>query len=87
MSVVMLCLGLASGQPGPRGQYLLSYHRESGFSEWTPDKDQALKFTDWSEAMQTYHAVLPSQPTRPWDGRPNRPLTAFAVEFVNLEGD
>lgn len=79
--VVIRCLGLANGTPGPRGQYLQSYDNETGESVWTGEMDKALVLTS-GNALALYRSVLPSQPIRPWDGKPNRPLTAFSVEFV-----
>lgn len=85
--VVIHCLGVARGRgPGPAGQYLKAYHPDSGFSEWTFDVEEALHFASEEQAIEVYRSVLPSQPVRPWDGRPNRPLTAFTVEIGTVDG-
>lgn len=79
--ILMRCHGLANGQPGPRGQFLKAYDASTGESEWTDEVTDARVFATKAEAMKLYRSVLPSQPVRPWDGRPNRPLTAFTVEI------
>jgi hypothetical protein len=47
---------------------------------WTTDDlDEALGFDD---AEQLYEVYNESIGTRPWDGKPNRPITAFTVEIA-----
>jgi len=89
MSVVMKILGLLDGTPTPfDDQYVVVYDpTQQGFTpdgvpmlcllETTPDIDQATHFVDATEAMTLYRQ---SDGVRP-DGRPNRPITAFNVEF------
>jgi hypothetical protein len=81
MSKIIKCVMLANGDPGPAGQYLASYDQETGESVWTLDKDMAKPFPGALEAIEFWRQVLPSQPVRPWDGKPNRPLTAFTIEI------
>jgi hypothetical protein len=85
VTTVIRCLALANGEPGPSGQFLEKYDVTSGFSEWTPNLERAQRFETRGEAVAMWQSVLPSQPTRPWDGKPNRPLTAFTCEFVDVE--
>ena len=89
MSVVMKILGLLDGTSTPfDDQYVVVYDpTQQGFTpdgapmlcrlETTRDIDQARHFDDAIEAMTLYRL---SDGVRP-DGRPNRPITAFNVEF------
>jgi hypothetical protein len=79
---VMVCAG---GPPGaPIGAYLLSYDPEAfggrGWSDWTSDRAQALRFEDYSAALAYWQQVPRTRPRRP-DGQPNRPLCAFTVSL------
>jgi hypothetical protein len=49
----------------------------------TSDPTSALRFADVGPAMKCYRQQSTVAPLRE-DGRPNRPLTAFTVEFVLL---
>ena len=51
-----------------------------GMARWTPDPAQALTFATAEDAVACYRAVPSNRPLRP-DGKPNRPLTMFAVMF------
>jgi hypothetical protein len=74
------------------GQFLVDYDpgsngREPGTQDpmtcrlvTTPDRASAKEMTP-AEAFELWKRVDPRQPTRP-DGQPNRPLTAFTVEFI-----
>jgi hypothetical protein len=79
MGKVIKCQCLADGSPGPAGQYLKAYDAKTGESEWTLNVAEALTFPSPLEAHRLWASVLPSQPIRPWDGKPNRPLTAFTI--------
>ena len=46
--------------------------------------EDALVYADMGEALAAYRAIDPRQPERD-DGKPNRPLTAFTVEFEPVE--
>lgn len=69
------------------GRYVVAWnpHTEAGTLELTSTDDRAQarhfqngeEFTEW----KTVSAV---QPKRPWDGRPNRPLTAVNIEIEAL---
>jgi len=52
-----------------------------GSAQWTTNLDEALHFRDRMHAVDTYYAVPANRPLRA-DGKPNRPLTAYTVEFV-----
>ena len=66
-------------------RYLKSYDPEfadgRGKIEWTDDRAEALVFADFGAAYETYGAVPRCHPLRD-DGKPNRPLTAYSVEFA-----
>lgn len=86
MKILMRCICLADGTPlAISGQFLKDYDEDTGFSHWTTDKEEALSFASVQVGWQFWQSVLPSQPTRPWDGLPNRPLTAFSVEIGEFE--
>jgi hypothetical protein len=50
--------------------------------ETSRDLRKAKRFDDATAAMQFYRQVWPNRPVRPFDGRPNRPLTAFTAEII-----
>jgi len=82
--VRLLCLGTADGRTEgtPFGCYLAQYDPEAndgrGSASWTPDPAKALAFESVEAAMMCYRAQPKAHPTRP-DGKPNRPLTIFAI--------
>lgn len=76
---VMLCVCLANGEDGPAGQYLAEYDNQTGESAWTDDLAKAMRFEDGPAALECWRQVHARDPVRPWDGKPNRPLTAFTV--------
>lgn len=87
MSVVMQILGLADGRQTPfDGEFVKDYDPNgeggTGSLVTTPEKAEALKFPDATEAMQTWKLQSDLVPLRP-DGKPNRPLTAFTVEIAD----
>lgn len=93
MSRVMInCAGRAGtiGGDWPAGAYLASYDPDAnngqGDAAWTADPAMALVFTSVEAACECYRAVPVNRPVRP-DGKPNRPLTAFAIEFVPVTAD
>lgn len=87
--VIINCVGLAGtvGGAWPAGAYLAEYNPEGnngcGESAWTSDPSRAKVFSP-EDAIEVYRAVPANRPTR-LDGKPNRPLTVFAVEFVSIE--
>lgn len=92
MTTVIRCLGLAGqtvrGVSSPDGQFLESYdpeaHDGGGFASWTSDVNGAIQFPDALSAFRFWKQRSKLLPTRP-DGRPNRPLTAFSVEVINVD--
>jgi hypothetical protein len=84
---VIISLGLADGRPMNNGEYLKAFDPEAldgmGSFVWTKDKQNALHFDDAADAFILWNTVPKCRPTRS-DGRPNKPLTAFSVEIVDL---
>jgi len=84
---VIQVLGLANGESmrGFEGQYVHSYtpdgHDGKGDLVLTPDIAKAKRYDDAMRAMEDWKAVSATHPTRPWDGKPNRPMSAFTVEI------
>lgn len=68
------------------GQFLKSCDFEfahgRGHATWTKDPSEAMKFPDAATAMRYWATQSKTMPTRP-DGKPNRPLTAYHVSFVD----
>ena len=71
----------------PVGAWLESYDPEAhdgrGYATWTMRPRLAMRFITLAAAMECYRTIPKNKPTRE-DGRPNRPLTAFTVECVEL---
>jgi hypothetical protein len=65
------------------GWYLMSFDVDAydgiGEVEWTPNHREALRFSSFIEAMETWQTQSNVRPLRD-DGKPNRPLTAWHVE-------
>jgi hypothetical protein len=85
-SWVLVCWGMAthgSEGDGPIGEYLEQYdveaHDGRGFATFTDDPAKAMRFTDLSEAVETWRMQSKVRPLRE-DGKANRPLTAFSME-------
>lgn len=89
MAYVIINQGLvgAGGNGAQRdlGRFLKAYdpdaHGGLGMAQWTADPAAALTFDTLEAAFETWRRQSTVAPTRP-DGMPNRPLTAFSVEFV-----
>lgn len=79
--ILIRCVSLANGEPGPAGQFLKDYDPDTGESLWTHEVTDAEPFNSKDEAYSLWMSVLESEPVRSHDGKPNRPLTAFTVEI------
>ncbi len=81
---------MPSGAPAPVGQYLYAYSPEAhdgrGQAEFTDRLDEALLFADFTQAHEAWTWVPANRPVRE-DGQPNRPLTAFTMEFLPVRLD
>jgi hypothetical protein len=69
------------------GAFLAEYDPEArggrGEVWWIEDVCRAVSFLDLAGAVECYRAVPENRRVRE-DGKPNRPLTVFTVEFVDL---
>lgn len=92
MNVVIVYRGLAGGlvdggPPPPDGAYLESfdpeYYTGIGVAEWTTDPARAMRFETLGEAIELYKRQSVERPLRD-DMEPNRPMTAYTVEFTSL---
>lgn len=76
-------LGIGSTTPFEEDRWVESYdpegHDGRGDAILTGSRDRALVLPV-ADALDLYRAVPAARPTRP-DGKPNRPLSAFTVEF------
>lgn len=82
-------LALASGLDTPdAGRFLSRFDPEAfggrGLIETTPDPLRALAFDNGQDALREWQRTSRTHPIRANDGRPNRPLTAYTVEVVDL---
>lgn len=95
MKTVMRIVGLVQGGPTPiDGMYLMEYDpgRDGTLGGQpitahilcTQDKRKAMKFESLVELTETWKMTDPRNPVR-YDGRPNRPLTAFTIESEACE--
>jgi hypothetical protein len=87
MTTVIIAYGPVSGSYEIDGEYVKSYDPDAfngrGDATFTKDINQALKFNSMTEAMYFSMRQPACRLYRP-DGRPNRPLTAFTLEYVNV---
>lgn len=85
--VVIQLVGLMNGQPHPLdGRYVKSYHPGPASMPLgqcllltTRHAAQAKFYASHAEAHAEWTRIDPRQPTRPNDGKPNRPLTAWNI--------
>ena len=90
MTSAIKIIGLAgvqiSEQAPPTG-YIKDVDLEAvggqGIVTVTESIDEAMHFPGWPEAMAYWRQRPASRPTRA-DGQPNRPLTAYTVEIVQV---
>lgn len=87
MRVILRIAGAAGGQRTEfDNRYVMAYDPSVGIHgaiDVTLDPAKALAFPGIEEAWRAWTEQSKSHPLRP-DGKPNRPLTAFTVEFVKL---
>jgi hypothetical protein len=84
---VIIAHGPASGLFDMEGVYIKSYdpeaHNGGGDARYTHKLSEALKFKDFKEAYEFADRIPAARPLRA-DGKPNRPLRAFHLEFINV---
>lgn len=83
-------LALADGRPFElAGGYLRAFDVDAnggrGSADLTADPSLALTWPTPIEAFAAWKSTSTVRPIRP-DGKPNRPLTAYTVEVVDLDG-
>jgi len=80
--------GQAAQEGGPAQGWLtvadVEAHGGRGWAEMSTDQAKALTFASPADAFEFWRRQSRTRPVRP-DGKPNRPLTAFTVEIVNLD--
>lgn len=89
-------LGYADGTESRHDGCFVSYYDPNG-SEYdprfgdlrfdlttTPDPEKAQRYVTAAQAHRAWTERSKTQPYRPWDGRPNRPLTAYSCEIVDV---
>lgn len=89
MPTIMKVVGFANGVPcSIAGQYLESFDHEAdggcGYGTFTFDKNKAMKFDNFTLAVEFWRKVPDCMPLRP-DGRPNRPLTCTTWDFERFD--
>jgi len=88
MKTVIIAYGPVSGTYTIDGEYVKSYnpdaHDGRGDASFTKLLEEALRFTDMTEALEFAMRQPECRPRRA-DGRPNRPLTAFTLEYKNVD--
>lgn len=65
--------------PGTRKPYRLT-----GMAWWTNDRAKAQRFPDPLAAFMEWKRQSTVMPIRPWDGKPNRPLTAYTISLEQV---
>lgn len=71
------------GEPVYLSEFDPDGHGGRGSFDWTADPDKAIRFPLASAARALWQTQSASVPLRP-DGKPNRPLTAFTVDIVQV---
>jgi hypothetical protein len=88
--LVIICRGVTAvmarqGRETPEGQYLANFDPEAndgrGMAWWSLDPGKAMRFPDAAAAHACWTVVPVTRPLRE-GGQPNRPLTAFTVEYA-----
>ena len=71
-----------------KDEYVKSYDPNAndgqGDATFTADINEALKFKDIMEAWRFAMQVPAKKPWRA-DGKPNRPITAFTLEYIDVD--
>lgn len=81
---------VADGVPGPHaGRFIRRWspHSRAGDLdvETTASIREALRFERPDDAMLEWNSVSKVEARRPWDKKPNRPLTALTVTIVEVQ--
>jgi hypothetical protein len=89
---VIRIVGLINGRRTHHdGKYVFAYN--PGPDSYPPQQCRlvtvstatvAKHYPSHADALAEWLRVDPRQPTRPWDGKPNRPLTAYTVSIEQV---
>ena len=83
---VIRVLSRADGGVSPHdGRYVVSWnpHTRAGVLELTSTADLAeARHFPFPDVFDTWKTISNRQPLRPWDGKPNRPLTGIHIEII-----
>lgn len=96
MPVLIVNCGLMDGSP-PEGRYLREYDPDwippgtdmasppmCGRAIWTDNMAEAKRYPDAVAAWGEWKRQSTILPLRPWDGKPNRPLTAYTISLQTV---
>jgi len=85
------CIIRIVGSPDPRvktpydGRYVVRWnpHTKAGLLDLTTTANiaKATRFS-FETAMEEWRTISQVEKVRPWDGQPNRPLTAVTIEVL-----
>lgn len=86
---ILRAVAHANGTPCPvSGQYLSGFDDSKfdgiGLARWTRERDVAKRFATHAAAFAFWQQQSDARPLRS-DGRPNRPLTAYTVEILEIK--
>lgn len=89
MTCVIKIIGSCIGIPtSVDGKYLTKYDPDfrsgRGFVDGSDKIGDAIFFADKKEAMEFWKQPSKTHPIRSTDGKPNRPLTAYTVEIIEI---
>lgn len=87
LPVIVRVMCTSDGQRTPHdGRYVVEWdpHTRAGILSLKSSDDPADAhiFSSAAEVLEQRRMISHAQATRPWDGKPNRPLMAVAVEMV-----
>lgn len=86
--IVKIMGGANGGRTPHDGRYVTEWnpHTRAGVLKITTTSDinEARRFKNGEEFDQ-WRAQSKVQPLRPWDNRPNRPLTAVNIESIKID--
>lgn len=90
MSVTVRIVGAASGIiTAYDGMYVESWnpHTRAGILNIIPVKDRsnARRFESHAQVMEEWRTISRVEHKRPWDGKPNRPLTAVTIDIQQVD--
>lgn len=93
MPVVIKIIGLVNGTPCPMDDQYVRYYNPAPSNAkpgqcdlfTTPDITSAKRYPDIFAAIEEWKRVDTRNPTREWDGEPNRPLTVFNILIETVE--